>query len=341
MIQIRIANLEDKASWDDYVLHHPLGLAYHLFGWGEAVKEAYGFDPCYLLAEEEGEIVGILPMVDFKVPLLGRSLVSLPYCDIGGCLADNDELALALKGQAREIGQNNKVKKIELRQSAAKKDVTGKTKVRMILELPESSEVLLAGFKSKLRSQVMKPIRDGLTCQLGGQDLVGEFYQVFRENMRDLGSPVHSYRWIESIVNGYDENAKVGVVATPEGMLAAAGIILYTETTVSIPWASSLIKFNRLNPNMLLYWSFLSFAADNGFSRFDFGRSTIGEGTFNFKKQWGAQPVSLEWVDLLNTSPSDFTGSSRSRKKLENIWKKMPIMVATTVGPKLRRYISL
>jgi lipid II:glycine glycyltransferase (peptidoglycan interpeptide bridge formation enzyme) len=161
----------------------------------------------------------------------------------------------------------------------------------MVLSLPDSAEELLAGFKAKLRSQVKKPLKDGLTGEIVGRDGLADFYRVFTENMRDLGSPVHSRRWFESILNAYGDNARIGLVKTPEDELAAAGIILLHKTTISIPWASSLRRYNRQNPNMLLYWSFLAFAADHGFKSFDFGRSTPGEGA----RRWGERVLS-RWL---------------------------------------------
>jgi len=339
-MKIRLATIQDEVQWNDYVANHPNGLAYHQFAWKKAVKDAYGFNDCYLLAEQEDKIIGVLPLIDFKVPLIGRSLVSLPYCDIGGCLADNDEILTALQQHAIELGQDKKVGKVKLRQSAVDGDSSA-GKVRMVLELPDTSEKLLAGFKSKLRSQVKKPIRDGLTAQLGGIELVPEFYQVFCENMRDLGSPVHSRKWIDAIITHYGSNARVCIVYAVDGTPAAAGIILLTATTVSIPWASSLLKFNRSNPNMLLYWSFLSYASDNGFKQFDFGRSTLGEGTYKFKQQWGAEPVPFDWVDLLSPGTQEVGKKNNIRGKVEKIWQKLPIEVATAIGSKLRGYIDL
>ena len=339
-MQIRTITNSDQSAWDKYVLNHPDGLAYHQFAWKKAVKEAYGFDDCYLLAEEQGAIVGVLPLIDFKIPFFGRSLVSLPYCDLGGCLADSTDIADALQHKALAIGQQKKAGKIELRQSSVEKEITSSEKVRMVLALPDSSEALLAGFKSKLRSQVKKPIRDGLTAQLGGLELVSEFYQVFCENMRDLGSPVHSRKWIEAVVKYYGDRARVGLVFTADGIPAAAGIILLAKHTVSIPWASSLLKYNNYNPNMLLYWNFLSFASDNGYRFFDFGRSTPGEGTYKFKKQWGAEPVPLDWVDLLHPSPIS-KNNSELRAQVEKVWQKLPLGVATLLGSQIRKYISL
>lgn len=339
-MQIHTVTDADQATWDEYVLNHPDGLAYHQFAWKRAVSDAYGFDDCYLLAEEQGKIVGVLPLIDFKVPVFGRSLVSLPYCDVGGCLADNEEISTALRNKSVEIGLQIKAGKIELRQISSVIEETPVGKVRMFLELPESSEALLAGFKAKLRSQVKKPIRDGLTAKLGGLELVPQFYRVFCENMRDLGSPVHSRKWIEAIVRNYGDRVRVGLVFTADGIPAAAGIILLAKDTISIPWASSLLKYNNYNPNMLLYWTFLSFAADNGYRYFDFGRSTPGEGTYKFKQQWGAEPVPLDWVDLLNPSPVYKNGSGL-RAQAEKVWQQLPVSVATIVGSRLRGYIDL
>jgi len=207
----------------------------------------------------------------------------------------------------------------------------------------------MSSFKSKLRSQVNKPGRDGLIARLGGIELIEAFYTIFAENMRDLGSPVHSKNWLHNILQYYNEKAKCGVIFLPDKTPVAAGIILCHDRTVSIPWASSLKRFNRFNPNMLLYWSFLRFAADNRYCFFDFGRSTPGEGTYKFKAQWGAKPQSLNW-DRWEIGKNKFhrvniggiqNSTGRSRVIAEKIIRKMPLQIATFFGSRLRKYISL
>ena len=208
----------------------------------------------------------------------------------------------------------------------------------------------MASFKSKLRSQVRKPGRDGLYARLGGLELVDDFYPVFEENMRDLGSPVHSKEWIKSILEAYDSRARCGLVYMPDGSPAACGIILLHDYTVSIPWASSLRRFNRYSPNMLLYWSFLEYAADNGFAFFDFGRSTPGEGTYKFKEQWGARPEPLAWMQInpgsgkvepIRQGNDQERAQSGLRNIAEKIFQSMPVPAATFVGSRIRKYISL
>ena len=346
-MRIRLATALDQPDWDAYVLAHPEGLAYQLYAWRLAVAEAYHFDACYLMAEEDGRIHGVLPLIDFKPPLFGRCYLSLPYCDQGGCLADDDDTEHALLARAVDLASEKRISSIELRQcyktDAEDRAAMACTKVRMVLDLPVNSSAMLAGMKSKLRSQVLKPHRDGLSFRLGGSELVEEFYAIYSVNMRDLGSPVHSRQWIESVVAHFGANARVGVVSTPSGEPAAAGIILLHPRTVSIPWASALRKFKRWNANMLLYWSLLAFCTDQGYRRFDFGRSTPGEGTYRFKQQWGAKPVPLRWRKMGQDDggQTQRTHKPRLRGQAERIWKRLPQSLCNSFGPRLRRYVSL
>ena len=341
-MEIRIANNVDQNNWDSYVLQHPDGLAYHLYAWKNAVEQAYGYTGAYLLAEEKGMVRGVLPLVRFKIPFFNPSYISLPYCDAAGPLGDNAGICEQLLDSALALAQRDHGS-CHIRQSTCSEDVVseGIHKVRMILRLPNSSEQLLNGFKAKLRSQIRKPTRDGLYVKTGSCDLLGDFYQVFGENMRDLGSPVHSKKWLEAIMRSFQNAALIAVVYTAEHIPVAAGIILCHKRTVSIPWASSLREFNRLNPNMLLYWTFLSHAADHGYDFFDFGRSTPGEGTYRFKEQWGAKPVGLNWFDLPRKSSEVSAGPSAVRRLVETIWQKLPLGIANTVGPLIRKRVSL
>lgn len=376
-LNIRTANTGDRNAWDAYVLNHPLGIAYQLFAWKDAVKRAYGFNAVYLIAEENHSIKGILPLICFHLPLKGTTLISLPYCDAGGPLADSVEIEKQLLLKALDVSRhspkNNGMVTIRSTQSFAgiDPDLTLKRdKVRMVLDLPDSSISLLKSLKAKVRSQARKPERDGLTAQIGGKELLHLFYPLFAENMRDLGSPVHSRKWIQSIFQAYGNRAQLVLVRLPDKTPAAGGVLLCHDRTVSVPWASSLGRFNRWNPNMLLYWSFLKFASDNGYQTFDFGRSTPGEGTFRFKKQWGAEPFSLHWADFsgLNVMGGDvedgcespmpvakpFSPSSEStrstgpiepmghlRRAGESFFVNLPISFSKAVGPLLRRNISL
>jgi len=351
MISIRLATPNDKDYWDNYVQNHQECTPYHLFAWQEAILSAYGHKPCYLIAESDGILVGVLPLINLKIPLLEGKLISLPFCDLGGPLADSAEISDALKHFAK-AKIKLKTSQIEYREngnivSPTDSELTGK-KVRMILSLPNNSQELFSMFKSKLRSQINKANKNGLiySIRAGSENnyLLNEFYQVIAENMRLLGSPVHSKKWFEKICENYRNNCIVAIVYHNK-IPVAGGIVLISGNKASIPWASTIRKYNRLSPNMLLYWSLLEYCCDHGMTEFDFGRSTLGEGTYKFKAQWGALPRLLNWQHSDQALSPDLTRNKRSRPKLrkiaETIWCRLPLKLTVILGPQIRKFISL
>lgn len=338
------------AGWDEYVSRHPDGTGYHRLAWLQSIANAYGHRPwCLVAYSPAGDLVGVLPVCEFRVPLLGAHWTSLPFCDLGGPLASSQSAALALRDKAVELTHERGGKGLHLRLSGGMVDeLEEKTlaKVSMICSLPDSSEELFKSYKPKLRSQVRKAEKNGLRAEVvtGHDTAILEFYKVFAANMHRLGSPVHSLTWFQALQRNYGDQMLVGLV-WHETTVVGAGIVLINGTRASIPWASTVAEFNRLAPNMLLYWTLLAHVTDAGCHSFDFGRSTPGEGTYRFKKQWGAQPYKLHWLDLRpDGEPEPNTSNpqaGRLRTAVEATWRRLPLWFANYVGPRVRKYISL
>lgn len=351
-IEIASTGLEEAraAGWDDYVARHPDGTGYHRLAWLESISAVYGHRAqCLVAMSPGGNLTGVMPICEFRIPLLGAQWVSLPYCDLGGALASSDKAASALRDKAFELVQRRSGKGLELRLPGPELDPGEEesfNKVSMLCSLPESSEALLKSYKPKLRSQIRKAEKNGLTAQVTSTpEAINCFYEVFSVNMHRLGSPVHSLRWFQALQSNYGNNLKVGLVFLDQTVVGA-GIVLVNGVRASIPWASTVAEYNRLAPNMLLYWALLAHVTDEGCRIFDFGRSTPGEGTYRFKKQWGALPHELRWQtyspdgELLPAA----TGVSHTgglRAIVESAWQRLPLPVANTLGPPLRKYISL
>ncbi len=99
---------------------------------------------------------------------------------------------------------------------------------------------------------------------------------------------------------------------------------------------------------MKLYWNVLAHCADNEICEFDFGRSTYNEGTFKFKKQWGAQPYLLDWYCYPRSKSNErenenSEGSLKASIKpvVEQIWRSLPLKLTVALGSKVRPHISL
>jgi len=351
-MDVRLATEKDFKSWDEYVLSKADGHPYLFSGWGQAIAQVYKHPVYYLMAlGRQRNIKGILPLVHIKNILFGNNLFSMPFADLGGLLADNEKIESALIQKACEIAAEQKVPTVELRQLKPLSDVRltpyskqdrSIDKVQMILDLPETPEQLMASFKSKLRSQIRRPLKDGLEIKSGGKELLNDFYRVFVENMRDLGSPVHAKKFLASVLAGV-RNSRLFIVYRGNVPLSCS-LTLECGETLFNPWASSLRRYSCMSPNMLLYWSMLEYACDSGFKRFDFGRSTPNEGTYKFKQQWGAVGCPLHWatLSLLESNNQVATPNQKSRfEAAMRLWTKMPVAITKVIGPPLRKNIGL
>lgn len=343
-MRIISADASWRDAWDAFVRSHGQAAPYHRFAWLEAVGRAYGFSQASLLAVRDGQVVGVLPLVVMATPGQRSRLVSLPYCDFAGPLAEDVQTCCRLLEQAQAVARHQGFGRMTVRRQSSDATVSGK--VLMRLELPPGAESLLRSFPAKLRSQVGKPARDGLCVVSGGEELLEPFYAVVARNMRDLGSPTHSRAWFRAVLRAYGSHCRIWLVRLPEGLPAAAGMTLVHGGLTCLPWASSLREYNRSNANMLLYWAMLSQAARDGQSVFDFGRSSPGSGTYRFKRQWGAMESGLDWTVYDPETggvqtPSLGNGSGGLRRLAERCWRRLPLSVANLAGPALRRYISL
>lgn len=336
---MRVSLLEktEHGEWDRYVLSSPSSVSYHLSGWKEVIEKSFGHRTFYLIAKDAKGIRGVLPLVQLKSMLFGNFVVSLPYFNYGGVCADTDEAFGELLTEACRISKDIGASHIEFKHVGEAECglQVKKTKVTMELRLPPDADKLWNSFPSKLRSQIKRPMKEEMRFTIGRHEELESFYRVFSINMRDLGTPVYSKSFFKNILDTFPGSTWIGTVYTKEGEAVASGFLSGFKGTLEIPWASSLRSHNRLSPNLLLYWEILRFACEKGFSVFDFGRCTPGEGTYKFKEQWGAKPVQLHWYYWLRDGGQmpELNPHNPKYEAAIKIWKKLPVNLTRLIGP--------
>ena len=337
--QVNVASDADQVEWDQYATAHPEAAGYHEWAWRSVFTEAFGHQPIYLIARDAGRVTGVLPLVFMNSFLFGRALISLPFLNYGGILADSDGAADALLGFATDLARDRGCRHVELRHKARRFQSLPcrQHKVTMLLPLAAG---LWERLDKKVRNQIRKAQKSGLVAHAGQAELIDDFYTVFSRNMRDLGTPVYAPGLFEQVLKTFPGRAMLHIVRLNDKPVAA-GLTFRTRTTVEIPWASSIRDYNSLCPNHLLYWSVLESAIASGCQQMDFGRSTPDEGTYKFKEQWGAQPVPLHWeYQLLAGDALPNASPTNSKFKLMiAVWKRLPLGLATKVGPHIVRAI--
>jgi FemAB-related protein (PEP-CTERM system-associated) len=334
--QLDSSSSRNDAEWDEFVRNNG-GSFCHLTGWRRIMEASVGHETHYLSARNEsGSLVGLLPMVFVRSRLFGHYLLSMPFLNYGGPLGPAD-VQSALIDQALRLANERRVDLLEMRsrnhtpagmQAVSRKVVT-------VLPLPESAEDLWEkGFRSKLRSQIRKPMKEGLTTRFGSDQLTA-FYEVFARNMRDLGTPVLPRAWFQAIQSTFADQVIYAAVYQ-ENTPIAAGCGFLFNGEFEITWASSLREHAARAPNMLLYWSMMQECIRRGASAFNFGRSTPGASTHRFKQQWGGEDAILPWgVSGRKLTPPN--PDSAKYVAARNIWSRLPVGLSKLVGPTLAR----
>ncbi|MBK5187118.1 MAG: FemAB family PEP-CTERM system-associated protein [Gemmatimonadaceae bacterium] len=328
------------SEWDALVRRSPGFTHFHLYGWREVMERVFRHECIYLAAwDDANALAGVLPLVRVKSMLFGHFLVSMPFLNYGGPLG-SDEAVVALVARASDIARDSGAKLLELRsRNPLPIDLpVSHRKITVLLDLPGSEPALMKQLDAKLRSQVRRPQKEGVTVKFGA-DQVAPFFEVFAHHMRDLGTPTQPRLLFDTIAAIFPDDAWFGCAWYQERPVAC-GCAFQWGAEVEMTWASSLNAHKRIAPNMLLYYRFMERAIDAGVTTFNFGRTSPGSGTHRFKSQWGARDEQLWWYDRAESgeaktpSPTDSGYSWGPR-----IWKQLPTPVATMLGPRIVRCI--
>ncbi|NOY73035.1 MAG: FemAB family PEP-CTERM system-associated protein [Gammaproteobacteria bacterium] len=345
-IHIEIFDADNMEDWNQYVTAHPASTIHHHAEWRHILRQSYGHENLYLCARNNDQrIVGILPLVHIKSRLFGDKLVSMPFFQRGGAIADTPEIELKLIQAAANYSLQMKVDYTEFRDDTPRDRLpepcaTQTHKVNMVLALPDSKQTLWQDFTAKLRAQIRRPQRESCQVFIGGQEYLNDFYAVYSRNMCDLGSPVQSKQFIKNILQQFPQNSWLIIIKLDQRPVSA-GFLLGFKHTMEIPLASTIRDVNPLSINMLLYWEVLKFAIKQNYSQFDFGRSSKNAGTYRFKQQWGAQPKQLYWHYYLGQSqaPPSLSPSNPKYAAIIKIWKRLPLPLANFLGPAIVKNI--
>jgi FemAB-related protein (PEP-CTERM system-associated) len=328
--------------WDAYVAAHPHRSAYHYSGWPRLIARAFGHDVVLLAALDGEKVVGVLPLVVMRSRIFGRFVVSLPFLNDGGLLADDEMAEASLIEAGIAVARRSGAEYLELRHRRRHSTALSERshKVAMTLALRQTVDEQWQAVDRKVRNQVRKAEKSGVTVESGGDELVPAFYEVFARNMRDLGTPVFGVGLFAESLRAFPERTRI-FLARHRGAVVAGSIAHWRGGSIEVIWASALRESNSVSANVLLYWHLIQFAIVHGCDRFEFGRCTPNEGPFQFKKQWGAEPSPLVW-EYWHAGPIgdiDKTPRNPKYRAAVAVWQRLPVGLTRIVGPRIVRSI--
>jgi FemAB-related protein (PEP-CTERM system-associated) len=329
--------------WEDYIKRSGTSTLYHRMGWKNVIEKSFGHKTRYLLAEDGGSVVGILPLVLINHPFFARCVVSMPFLNYGGICADSEEAERLLLEEAIEISRRASAEYLELRQ-LKRVDchlASSEEKVTMTVNLESDPDLLWGRFNPKLRQIIRKAEKSGLQLSVGREENLRAFYEVFSSNMKELGSPVYGISFFRNVLREFQGEMLIFAVTHEEKTIGAAFVGIFKKSLEGF-WASSLREHFDLHPNEYLYWKQLEYGCTHAYECFNLGRSSKDSGSLRFKKKFGATARQLYYQYHLKRGVEIPRMNSEAWKYriATGIWKHLPLRITRVVGPHVRKYMT-
>ncbi len=329
----------NRPELDDFVRRMPGAKLCHLFAWAQNVVRPLGHKSFHLVAYQNGNVCGILPLTLIRSRLFGNRMISQAFSNYGGPLAENEAASRALYERAIELSEEKKCESMEFRNiEPLPYDLHRRTdKVTMCLQLTSDPAELWRSLRPQIRNRVRKAEKAGLMAVTGGSEMLADFYRIWTRRMHQVGTPCYPRKLFSAVLKTFPDDSRIFLVhlnGTPVG-----GLFVYSFNGLAQSrWGAVLTEYNDISPNYLLNWAAMEHFGASGAQWFDFGRSTVGSGQHVFKKRWGAKQIPLAYQYW--TSP----GHNLSIAKPDNpkyaarveTWKKLPLWFTRLAGP----YIS-
>ena len=330
----------DPAAWDDFVRSRPAATFFHRSGWQEVVSRTFGYSDRSLAAWRDGAIRGILPLV--RVPTLpwGSALVSSPQAVYGGPVADDDATRDALLAQAAREGERLGVRYLEYRNVLPLADLPARDLyVTFRREILPGLDENMAAIPRNQRRSIRIGMKSDLAAVHGGRELLDEFFGIYATSVRNLGTPVFPRALFAGLFDVFPEETGI-LLVRHRGVALAAVLTFYDRGEVLPYYGGSLREGWRYGVNDFMYWSLLVRGMERGDRIFDFGRSKRGSGSYDFKRHWGFEPTPLayQYVLVRQRSLPDLSPRNPKFSAAIECWKRMPLALATRLGPAIVRY---
>ena len=335
---------EDLLKWDTFVDQCERGSFFHLSGWKQIIEQVFNHKSHFIYAEQEGTIVGVLPLVEQKSFLFGHTLVSTPFCVYGGVASDSNDVMVFLEDKAIELAKQLSVDYLEMRYSFTRNNSAFIEKCAHSAfgcVLAENDEAILAGVtKRKQRAVIRNSFKNDLTHRIDSDTATA--YKIYSESLRNLGTPVFSANYFSTLQQIFAERCDV-LTVEHQGRAVSSVLSFYYKGQVLPYYGGGLNVARALKSNDYMYYQLMCSAKSSRKSNyFDFGRSKDDSGAYKYKRTWGMEPQPLHYLFYLvnATELPNLSPNNPKYKFLISMWKKLPVAVSRLIGPFLSKYLG-
>lgn len=339
-ITVSRLGVKEFPDWEELLTKYERDNFYYLPAWFDVLELSYGHKCILFLARDEnGRVIGGLPLVLIEKPILGRKAISLPYqVSVGGPICESPEVARKLIDDAVDFTRSRNAKFIEFRdetwnsiyRQCGFETFTGHG-METVKDLAELSEKLI--WKGH-RLDLKKARRNQITTQEA--KTIEEwriFHELFEEQQRGFAVPGYGWNLFHNLYLLMPEKAKVRL-AWRNGRCLGGVLLLCHGTTIYFKQAVTPAEHLGTGAGKLLLWEAMVWGREANYERFNFGLSLNSQIKLRaYKEGFGgvSSPLSTHVLAIRGTAPNyaeyyEGFGVARS------LWRRLPLGLTKRLG---------
>ncbi len=309
-------------SYTAFLLQNPQSLFYYSTPYKDFLEDLLGCKPHYFLAEENGEIKGILPLMMKDGPY-GTVINSLPYYGShGGIFSQNAEAIRTLTAAYNTLAQTPDVASSTVVShpfcDPNQKLIHNSTDSR----IGQMTDIRHAGgdFENEIfkrisgnkRNEIRRARKHGVTVS---QDTTALDFlkKAHQQEMQEMGRRYKTDAFFQTFPRFFEEGRDWRLyVASLEGQPIAALLLFYFNKTVEYFTPVTVPEYRIYQPMPLILYHVMMDAMEEGYHWLNWGGTWHSqEGVYRFKHQMGAQDfpytysIQLNQPKLLARPPQD------------------------------------
>jgi len=316
MINVREAIPEDKGGWNEVASKSPNATYAHTWEWKEVVEEGLGIKSLCLVAEEDGEIVGIYP--GFLKPIVNKPLFKGKFVlfspldltwDYGGpCTnsSNSNEVLNSLVIQMEKISKKKgavslRISPFEgepLKKILMEREYRISARLNSIIDLKNSEDELEQKVRKKWRQYVRKAEANGIQIvNVNNETDLKRVYDAILSVHQRENAYLPPYSFFKILFSSFDKDKLWIRAAMLENKIIGGDILFKHRDTVVERYRGIFDEYMELRPYYLMAWSAITEIKKSGFERYDLGGMPSDEknGVYFFKSGWGGELINVDW----------------------------------------------
>jgi hypothetical protein len=316
MVKIDLLTESEEGSYRDFLARCAHSSVQYSLDWRNTIRDLGKDEPFFVVAKENDEIVGILPLYYYRSKL-GNLLTTIAWHTISGIMLSNAAadkhkarvqykalldyslgLAKELDCAALSISTNPFLDDKEF-YSEFKPDYSMENFIQYI-DLREifnkqgnAVHANYVGRTNLSRNLKTAGLQNTVFSDEATRDKIDECLCIYSKRMDELHATPVPKNMFDSIQKNMVSNGKGKFIfALNQGKMISAALVLYNDRMLDAYMMCMDSEYRQLRSNFLIIYHIMKWANDNGISIFNWQSSpSRWNGVFRWKEQWGSREL--------------------------------------------------